>query len=115
MKETLEPLVEIQRDLTPPDGRDFWTSPQLPGRRPLFSTREVAFIFFAWSNWTMHMHISHTEMDIAPRTEKGYRKFQLHHVELLAHMFLDRGIIDLDKFRNCIVIIKAIARNYGLL
>lgn len=118
---SLEPLVEIQRDLTPPGGRDYWTAPQESGKAPIFSTQDVARIFFArtkiWFNVLLvdGKHVLDGEVIDIPRTEAGYRQFQLYHVELIAHAFLSQGIIDLRTFRNVIRILRGIADNYRLI
>lgn len=121
MSFSIEPIYQSVEDrgLVPPDGRDFWTDPQCPGERPSFSTGMTAEIFFARSrSWLQRRlgwgrHVLNGELIEIPIIDRC-RRFQLHHVELVAHAFLTQGLISLDTFGNCITIVKAMSKNYRL-
>lgn len=115
------PLVTTRKELNPPKGRDWFTEPQEYGELPTFSLGEVSSVFFARSYtwmWKKIHNKDHVHPDYPlslPRTDGNHRAFQLHHVEVISHAFLLRGMISVNQFENSIVIIKAIARNYGLM
>lgn len=127
MDPVLEPLIKVQKELTPPEGRDFWTSPQEDGQPPIFNTREVASVFFGRSKIWLQMILIGSDNrltveipDIPRRSQtsnqvRAPRQFQLHHVELIAHALFSTGIINLETFARCITIVKCIAQNYRLL
>jgi hypothetical protein len=112
----------LPQGMIPSDGRDFFTEPQDEGKGPIFSTGEVATVFFGrtWKwlfNHLMSGDCVHPEYPMTiPRDENSnFRKFQLHHLEVISHALFMHGTISLDRFQNSILIIKAIARNHGLM
>ncbi len=118
----LDPLVEVQKELTPPDGRSFWTFADETRKSPTFTTGEVAKIFFGrGKTWLYKLLLGmdgryDQSVDIPRKKgERRIRIFSLHTVELICHAFLEQGIIDLQGFRNAIAIIKALASIYRLL
>jgi hypothetical protein len=111
----------LPAELTPPYGRDFFTSPQVRGEKPVFTRNEVATIFFGRSStWIFNNTVLNPptidgeEIEL-PRMESGMVQLQLHDVELLTHAFFARGSIDLSHFKRALTIIKAIAENFHLL
>jgi hypothetical protein len=116
-----QPLYLVRDDLIPPFGRDFFTGPQEEGELPYFSMREVASIFFARKHRWLYEQIqagNHKHPDYrydVARSKGNHRRFSLHNVEVISHALFMRGIISLNQFSNSIVIIKAIASNYGLM
>jgi hypothetical protein len=117
----VEPILYRRPELEPPDGRDFFTSPQKRDARPLFSPREVGLVFFGRSKIWMFQnmreknHIIWGVSEPIVKKNSGYQFLQLYHIEVMAHAFFSRDIIDLNTFENAIVIIKRIAMNYRLL
>jgi hypothetical protein len=117
----MQSLQVSNPELEPPEGRDFWTVFQEDGKLPIFTTSEVASVFFGRSKLWMWRHLNAGDHKLdgvlipIPRTQYGKYQFQLAHVERLAHALFGRGIIDYRRFTNCIIIIKAIGNNYRLL
>jgi hypothetical protein len=104
--ESLEPLVRVQAELTPPNGRTYWSPKQKVGESPTYTLGIVANTFFGRTKrW----------LNIAPRDDRGFRQFHLYDVELTAHLFLQYGIIDLRRFRNVILIIRGTGGHHRLI
>jgi hypothetical protein len=84
---------------------------------------EVAFVFFGRSKIWLQRRIYAGDLVLdgaeipIPRSPLGKKKyqFQLAHVERMAHAFFSRGNIDLKRFENSLLIVKAIAGNYKLI
>jgi hypothetical protein len=117
----MQPLQVIRPELEPPAGRDFWTDFQEDGALPIFTINEVAFVFFGRSKlWLLRQvwdgnHFLDGKLIEIPRSPHGKYLLQLAHVERLAHALFSRGNIDLIKFENSLLIVKAIAGNYRLI
>jgi len=115
--------LQVSRiELSPPDGQDFWTQFQRPGAAPVFSTKEVASVFYGRSKLWMLRHLQNDDhwldggLIAIPRgTNNGAYRFQLAHVERTSHAFFQRAIIDIKQFENSLMIVKSIASNYRLI
>jgi hypothetical protein len=114
--ESLEPLVRVQAELTPPNGRTYWSPKQKVGESPTYTLGIVANTFFGRTKrWLKKMYHDFPDLDIAPRDDRGFRQFHLYDVELTAHLFLQYGIIDLRRFRNVILIIRGTGGHHRLI
>lgn len=119
---SLEPLINVPVDLQPAKGRTWFTDPQAPGEPPLFTTREVAVVFYGRRRWWLQELLAGDE-DVVRETEglkisigaDGYRRMQLHQIEQITHILFRYGKIDFVCFSNAIRVIKAIADNHQLL
>lgn len=113
--------LQISRlELTPPDGKDFWTEFQRPGAMPVFTAKEAAMVFFGRNKmWMLRQMQGLPSIDgdliVIPRTKANAYQFQLAHIERIAHSLFERGIITYKTFESSLIIVKNIASNYRLL
>lgn len=115
----IEPLIKIPKEVQPPGGADFFVESHT-GRPPVFTAQEVARVFFARSKIWLYLqmrdgnHLLEGELTEIPRTRAGYQRFELFHVERMAHAFFSRDIITVKTFLNALLIVKTIADNYRI-
>lgn len=114
-----EPLIIADPSLRTPEGRTYWTSPEMgaPGtKRPLtFSVAEVAKSFFGMSPGWMRHHLRieyliEGEAFVAPRSAAGDRYFLLHDIERWAHALTEYGVLDGRHLELVIVAVKNTAQ-----
>lgn len=111
--------MHVERpDLSPPEGRDFFTSETMD--KVTFSRSQVGKIFFARGHsWMIAQLLKKPELDGQllefTKGKNGYYQFKLYDVERLAHYFLYSQVINFKQFERTIQLVKLIAANYHMI
>lgn len=103
-----------------PEDRPYWTSPDMYNAnwlRNVFSTKEVAEVFFGRSRtWLYHL-MPITDDEVGPIEpiilESGHRHWRLWDIERQAHVLLRAHKISVSRFGLVINVIKSVATMYG--
>jgi hypothetical protein len=121
----LVPVDLVSDELSPPDGRPYWTSEEMydPSLgEPSYVAHEVARIFFARSVHWLRKHVweKHLILDgepmIIPRDEhSGYLRWRLYDVERTAYALMQNGYLKVEQLQLAIGIVKLVAQNYKYL
>lgn len=132
-----DPLVIADPELLP-SGRRFWTDDSMfeldkDGRpKPSFAVQEVAKVFFGrgpdWLRWRYRrverdgeviLPYGYFVLDGVPletkKTPAGARYYSLADIERMAHALAQTGGIDGAQLANTVLLVKTIARIYGVL
>lgn len=123
--ETSEP--NDHPELSPPDGRLLWTSPEMIDSfgRPTFRTKQVAWFFFARGHMWLyknllvppHQVLDHPEVGTlaVPRQANSYRVWRLYDVELYAHILASHRRIQGWQLVHTITLVKTSAQLWGFI
>lgn len=113
-------------DLATPDGRPFWTSPEMydPRKgRPLYTTAQTAKFFFGYGTAWLYRYLitegvtSHPEIGelnlMRTSSTVPARRFRLYDVEVYAHILGAHGILQGIAVARTVRIIKLSAELWG--
>lgn len=111
MEVPLEPFVVSGEGVLTPSGRPYWVTAEMVrryGDQPAYAMQQAAVFFGRGTTWLRRRMEARPEFPVS-RTEAGYRQFDLHQIERLAHTLLADGELSPLHFAMVIRMVKSAA------